>query len=259
MGGETVATREGGESGSEHAQAVRDAMGRLARAFSFGGDPRDREAADEALSQAINAYRKAGIAKVAGELEQAKQRIAELERRLERKPPDHGEKDGKHPNDHEPRDEERIQYLEQRGDDEGQGLDPYWKWGHAAGWNDHKRHVEVGVNRALKGTPRLPPMEQLIGFVEVEKQQRPEKTHIAEWALAEIERLQAAAQVVGKRVGLSDARVAEVVFEVLRKYNRDALWSALSYNSGAYEITRLRPEVMEVIRAVLAEAQKERQ
>lgn len=35
----------------------------------------------------------------------------------------------------------------------------------------------------------LSPMEQLIGFVEVERQRNPGVTHIAEWALAEIERL----------------------------------------------------------------------
>jgi hypothetical protein len=49
--------------------------------------------------------------------------------------------DGCHPNDNETKDPERKQYLDLRGDDEGQGLDGYWKWGHAAGWNDHKRHV----------------------------------------------------------------------------------------------------------------------
>ncbi len=53
----------------------------------------------------------------------------------------HAEKDGKHQNDHEPKDPARWPYLVERGDDEGQGLSAYWKWGHAAGWNDHKRHV----------------------------------------------------------------------------------------------------------------------
>ena len=38
----------------------------------------------------------------------------------------------------------------------------------------------------------IPRMEQLIGFVEVERVNSPDRTHIAEWALAEIERLHAA-------------------------------------------------------------------
>jgi hypothetical protein len=53
----------------------------------------------------------------------------------------HAEKDGRHPNDNEPYDPDQRQYLVERGDDEGQGLSTYWKWGHSAGWNDHKRHL----------------------------------------------------------------------------------------------------------------------
>lgn len=34
-------------------------------------------------------------------------------------------------------------------------------------------------------------MEQLIGFVEWERKHHPDRQHIAEWALGEIERLQA--------------------------------------------------------------------
>lgn len=49
--------------------------------------------------------------------------------------------DGRHPNDNEPVDPERWYWLSQRGDDAGQGLDPYWKWGHSAGWNDHKKQA----------------------------------------------------------------------------------------------------------------------
>ena len=49
--------------------------------------------------------------------------------------------DGRHPNDNEPVDPERWYWLSRRGDDAGQGLDPYWKWGHSAGWNDHKKHA----------------------------------------------------------------------------------------------------------------------
>lgn len=48
---------------------------------------------------------------------------------------------GSHPNDKEPQDPARREYLDERGDDAGQGLDAFWKWGHAADWNDHKRHA----------------------------------------------------------------------------------------------------------------------
>lgn len=40
-----------------------------------------------------------------------------------------------HPNDDEPRTEACRQALRDRGDDRGQGLDGYWKWGFAAGFN----------------------------------------------------------------------------------------------------------------------------
>lgn len=42
---------------------------------------------------------------------------------------------GNHPNDKEPRTAECIQALTARGDSEGQGLDGFWKWGFAAGFN----------------------------------------------------------------------------------------------------------------------------
>lgn len=63
-------------------------------------------------------------------------------------------------NDTEPRDPESFGYLDARGDDTGQGLDSYWKWGFAAGWNDHKKHAakeraEVERLRALVNTPTL--------------------------------------------------------------------------------------------------------
>jgi len=54
-------------------------------------------------------------------------------------------KDGYASADNEPRDPERDAYLDYRGDDKGQGLDAYWKWGHAAGWNDHKKHVATSA------------------------------------------------------------------------------------------------------------------
>lgn len=63
-------------------------------------------------------------------------------------------------NDKEPRDPESFAYLDARGDDEGQGLDSYWKWGFAAGWNDHKKHAakereELERLRELVNTPTL--------------------------------------------------------------------------------------------------------
>jgi outer membrane murein-binding lipoprotein Lpp len=42
---------------------------------------------------------------------------------------------GNHPNDNELRTPECIAVLDKMGDDVGQGLDGYWKWGFAAGFN----------------------------------------------------------------------------------------------------------------------------
>ena len=53
----------------------------------------------------------------------------------------HAEKNGVHPNDSEAFDPAQRQYLDDRGDAQGQGLSIYWKWGYRAGWSDHKRHV----------------------------------------------------------------------------------------------------------------------
>lgn len=43
-----------------------------------------------------------------------------------------------HPNDTEPCDQACQSALDARGDDKGQGLDGYWKWGFKAGWNAAK-------------------------------------------------------------------------------------------------------------------------
>jgi hypothetical protein len=51
----------------------------------------------------------------------------------------HDEAGGRHPNDKTPADPECQKALDARGDDSGQGLAPYWKWGFRAGWHDHKR------------------------------------------------------------------------------------------------------------------------
>ncbi|MGQ0595816.1 hypothetical protein [Aquabacterium sp.] len=45
------------------------------------------------------------------------------------------EKTGRHPNDKEPQDDACTAALNQRGDNKGQGLDTYWKWGFRSGWN----------------------------------------------------------------------------------------------------------------------------
>jgi hypothetical protein len=47
----------------------------------------------------------------------------------------HDEVHGRHPNDKEPRSPAMRKALDDRGDDRGQGLDTYWKWGFATGWN----------------------------------------------------------------------------------------------------------------------------
>lgn len=45
------------------------------------------------------------------------------------------DKYGNHPNDNEPRTDACRAALDARGDNREQGLDPYWKWGFAAGFN----------------------------------------------------------------------------------------------------------------------------
>lgn len=51
----------------------------------------------------------------------------------------HAEKNGRHPNDNEARDDLMRAEFSRMGDDRGQGLCTYWKWAFAAGWNAHKR------------------------------------------------------------------------------------------------------------------------
>lgn len=45
------------------------------------------------------------------------------------------DKYGNHPNDDEVRTDACTKALNERGDNKGQGLSPYWKWGFAAGFN----------------------------------------------------------------------------------------------------------------------------
>lgn len=70
---------------------------------------------------------------------------------------------GWHPNDKTPNDPACQKALDARGDDRGQGLDPYWKWGFRAGWQDaaaamaptQERWLEIGqaVERACEVLP----------------------------------------------------------------------------------------------------------
>ena len=53
-------------------------------------------------------------------------------------PPDLKDKHGNHPNDTVPFDQGCRDALDKRGDNEGQGLDGYWKWGFREGWRAAK-------------------------------------------------------------------------------------------------------------------------
>ena len=53
-----------------------------------------------------------------------------------------------HPNDKEPRDNAMRAEFVRMGDDEGQGLSPFWKWGFAAGWNARGRAAQQPTGAA---------------------------------------------------------------------------------------------------------------
>jgi hypothetical protein len=55
-------------------------------------------------------------------------------------------------------------------------------------------------------------------------------------------------------VALTDAQIQSAVFAVLRKWNTERAWDRYTRETGPYDITELRPEVLEIIRAVLAVA-----
>ena len=59
----------------------------------------------------------------------------------------------RHVKDTEPFDAECAKALDRRGDDRGQGLDPYWKWGYRAGWNDR---TELAAAPAAPAPPSEP-------------------------------------------------------------------------------------------------------
>jgi hypothetical protein len=56
---------------------------------------------------------------------------------------------------------------------------------------------------------------------------------------------------------LTDKQIQDAVFAVLRKWNTDRAWDRYTRESGPYDVTSLRPEVLEIIRAVLAVADNE--
>lgn len=53
---------------------------------------------------------------------------------------------------------------------------------------------------------------------------------------------------------LSDKQIQAAVFAVLRKWGTDRAWDRYTREVGPYDVTELRPEVFEIIRAVLAVA-----
>ena len=66
--------------------------------------------------------------------------------------------------DKEPRDPDSYPYLDARGDDRGQGLDSYWKWGYSAGWNDHKKHATNAPAPAESPAAPVQPVGELDAF-----------------------------------------------------------------------------------------------
>jgi hypothetical protein len=55
---------------------------------------------------------------------------------------------------------------------------------------------------------------------------------------------------------LSDEQIQATVFAVLRKWKDDRAWDRYTRETGPYDVTELRAEVLEIIRAVLASAPK---
>ena len=53
---------------------------------------------------------------------------------------------------------------------------------------------------------------------------------------------------------LTDDQIQATVFAVLRKWKDDRAWDRYTRESGPYDVASLRPEVLEIIRAVLAVA-----
>jgi hypothetical protein len=55
----------------------------------------------------------------------------------------------RHPNDKTTADEDCCKRLDEMGDDRGQGLDAYWKWGFHTGWREAKMFYAAPVAQAL--------------------------------------------------------------------------------------------------------------
>lgn len=53
---------------------------------------------------------------------------------------------------------------------------------------------------------------------------------------------------------LSDKQIKDAVFAVLRKWKDDRAWDRYTREVGPYDIGELRPEVLEIIKAVLTAA-----
>jgi hypothetical protein len=51
---------------------------------------------------------------------------------------------------------------------------------------------------------------------------------------------------------LTDKQIQDAVFAVLRRWNDDRAWDRYTRESGPYDVSSLRAEVLEIIRAVLA-------
>lgn len=51
---------------------------------------------------------------------------------------------------------------------------------------------------------------------------------------------------------LTDKQIQDAVFGVLRKWKDDRAWDRYTRETGAYDVTEVRAEVVEIIRAVLA-------
>jgi len=64
----------------------------------------------------------------------------------------------------------------------------------------------------------------------------------------------AAGLVAAEPPGLTDDQIQVAVFAVLRRWNDDRAWDRYTRESGPYDVTSLRPEVLEIIKAVLAVA-----
>lgn len=64
------------------------------------------------------------------------------------------------------------------------------------------------------------------------------------------ERWELASAPAAAPLPLTDERLEAVLFHVLRHENDDKLWKALTYDSGPYEVTKMRPIVGKLMAAI---------